>query len=186
MRWTDGPVAWWRGRFGSLALLDGAFVTLEVAGVCVVLCFSLDFGHAPLSAGFPGALSGWRCTWGRNLGSRENSLGWGGPHLPDRTPFALPWPGSLHLPGRLGPGFVPTGEAWQAQACAWSGLGGYRAGREWLRRRLGCGLRQRPPLGGGPPPYLFPASCSPSESSFVYPARPPAPETSQPTHQLGC
>lgn len=40
----------------SLALLAGARVILEVAGVCAVLCVSLVVGHTPVWAGVAGAL----------------------------------------------------------------------------------------------------------------------------------
>lgn len=167
MRCADRQVGPWQGPLRLSCSPRRSICDPGGGGVRAVLFFPGVWSHSAVG----------RASWvlsaaGRTPGegapdvtleAEENSLGWGGPRLPDWFHFPPPWPGSLHLPGRLGPGIVPTGEAWHAWACAWPGLGVYRAGREWLSRRLGRGHRQRHPLPGrgreGPPhllPVLFP------------------------------
>lgn len=107
--------------------------------------FLSGVGQAPLWAGVAHALSSSRCYRGCNRGS--SSLGWGAPHPSDWTHSRGPCPGSLHFPARLGPGFVPVGEARRAQACGPPRLVWPPILQSWLRGRLPRGS-PHPARGG--------------------------------------
>lgn len=98
----------------------------------------------------------------------SSNLAWEGPHLPDRTHFPLPWPGSLHLPARLGPGFVPVGEARHAQACRPLRLVWPQSLQSWQRGRQPRGSPH--PAREGGTLFSFP-SLSSLKSSFIYMTR---------------
>lgn len=154
MRRTDQRALGGGGKAdsGSLALLDGAFVTPEVAGICAVLWFRLGFGHAPPWARLLGALSSWRCIRGRRR--QLFGLGWSPSTQSDSFPSALAWVSGSPRQAGPWPQSHGRGLACSGLCPVWP-----RSLWGWLCRRLGRGHRQRHPLpsqGREGPPYLFP------------------------------